>query len=106
MVEWWSYIVAWEGVFDEHDAPIAIMHVKPDGSEDRRNFDQVIGRLPFIEQVRMFLVQVALNGIQLKRVRGIVSELVNDEQEAERLLKELDPFFSPGVPPPGDTSVA
>lgn len=93
MVEWWSYMLAWSGVEDMEGVPLHMVFVHPDGKEDRSNFDKVIGRLPFIEQIRILLIQVAMNGIHLRKLKTIIRELVSDETEAERLIGEIDPFF-------------
>ncbi|MBI5764939.1 MAG: hypothetical protein HZA51_15590 [Planctomycetes bacterium] len=105
MAEWWSYILAWDGVYDMDGAPILIEFQKPDGQTDRSNFDRVIGRLPFIEQVRILLIQVAMNGIHLRNLRGLVQDLVTDEKEVEKLLGDIDPFFmKPVASPSGEPS--
>lgn len=104
MVEWWSYILSWAGVTDLEGAPIAMIHIRPDGSEDRKNFDLVIGRLPFIEQLKVFLVQIAMNGVQIRRLHSVIADLVDDKDEVERLMKEIDPFLKSGKEPPGSVS--
>lgn len=100
--EWWSYLLTWEGVTDEQGAPIAIAFIKPDGTEDRSNLDKVMGRVPFIEQVKTLLIQVAMNGVHIRKLHAVIADLVNDDAEADRLIGEIDPFFAKSASePPG-----
>ncbi len=90
----WEHVIGWEGVETEDGAPMMFQRLGDDGHRVHSNLPAVMGRIPWAEQLRVLLIQYAMNGVRLAKFRALIADFVTDPADLDMLEKELDGFFS------------
>lgn len=87
----WRKITAWEGVKDMAGNPIALKRIDAEGKETS-NFPAVMGRARWVDQLRLMVSQLALNGVTLARTRRAFESYVSDDGELESIMQGFEVF--------------
>ena len=96
----WEFVIGWRGVQDSRGVDLPFGDRKRDDGRTVKAVDIVMGQIPWVIQVKTLLVQYALNGVKLPRLRALALDFTEGEAEAKQLQEELEPFF--GKPSPRD----
>lgn len=102
----WEHVVGWEGVFNDDDTPMIFQRNDDSNTRVQWFLPAVMGRIPWAEQLRVLLIQFAMNGVRLARFRSLIADFVTDPADLDMLEKELESFFSKASAGPSKTSVA
>jgi hypothetical protein len=89
----WKKFTAWEGVKDKSGNPVAMKSVSHDGKETL-HIAAVLGRVSWVEQLRLMAAQLALNGVALANFRKAIMNYARDESELATVLKDYEDFLS------------
>lgn len=100
-----QYVLGWRDVQNDDGTPMPF-EAGGQGGKIVKNLDAVMGRLPWIVQLKSLMIQYAMNGVQFQRLREPFAGFVRDTAELDAIEKEIEPFFasrsaSPGVPSAG-----
>lgn len=101
----WEKIGEWTGVTKMDGQPISMIEVRENGEKVSR-LDAFMGRLPFVEHLRVVAIQLALNGVRLPNYRDVFAEAVQDKAELATLVEEMERFFSSPGGRPTDSSAS
>ena len=94
----WEYVLGWRGVQDSEGRELPFGDRKFFDGRTVKAIDLIMGQVPWVTQVKTLLVQYALNGVRLPRLRSLALDFTENEAEAKRLVEELEPFL--GKPNP------
>lgn len=102
--ESWVAIIGWRNVVQAGGAPLGMWY-EEDGVQKSR-LDQVMGRVPIFEQIKVLLFQLAMNGVVQDSVTEVLIAACADgnDQKAESLKKEMASFLKSPAGKPGKSS--
>ena len=102
----WESVLSWTGVENDDGTPMAMKRLDGEGKPLRNDLPTIMGQIPWIEQLRVLLVQYAMNGVKLPKARQLLADFVADASELDAIEKELDSFFSTASGGPPKASIA
>lgn len=100
-----DFITGWMGVTKLDGTPISFSKQGEDGKLGN-NLNAVLGRLPWMEQLKILFKVYAANGVRFARIRSLISDYVDDPRQLEEIAKELAPLASPSGGGPGTQSAS
>lgn len=102
-----DHIIGWEGVTDE-SGNLMPFHEKDRNTDVKKsNLDLVMGRVPFEVQLKVMMIQLAMNGIRISgQYIEIIGRLLHDYGFAEKMGEEIKGFFRKPAAKAGDSSTS
>jgi len=89
-----EHITGWDGVVDPAGQPVAFEHTDPKTGVVETKAIAALGMIPFQEQVRVMMIQLTMNGIEMSsHFVEIFSRLLHDMDLAKSIAEEASPFF-------------